>query len=203
MLEVRKIINHPTTSNCYIVYDLAIGKRCLIIDPGSESIDEYVDFISALELEPEYIFLTHEHGDHCWGVNDLREQYPSIKVICSRLCSEAIGNAKRNLSAFLHPGKAFAVQPADIYTEDIGGMLEWSGYNVEFLTTPGHTASSISILIDGSLFTGDAWLKDVATYTKLPTGDVFAQRTTEEKLKMLNYRIVYPGHGDSFVINGK
>ena len=41
-LEIIRIINRPIDSNCYIIFDESINNECVIIDPGSEKIDNLI-----------------------------------------------------------------------------------------------------------------------------------------------------------------
>ena len=72
MLKVERFVNELMTSNCYVVYDEGT-KRCIVIDPGSEKSLREIDFIEAHQLQLDYIIISHEHTDHNWGVNSLRE----------------------------------------------------------------------------------------------------------------------------------
>ena len=44
----------------------------MVIDPGGE-VDKIIEMINTLSGKLKYIFLTHCHGDHIAGVNELRE----------------------------------------------------------------------------------------------------------------------------------
>ena len=79
-LEIKRIVNEPLGSNCYILYNLEHSKQCLMIDPGGSNIEDYIDFLSVRNLTLEWIILTHEHHDHSWSVNVLKEQYCGVKV---------------------------------------------------------------------------------------------------------------------------
>ncbi len=197
-LEIKRIVNEPMGSNCYILYNLEHSKRCLMIDPGGSNMEDYIDFMSALNLTPEWIILTHEHHDHCWSVNMLKEQYCDLKVLCSSICSERMGRATKNLSAFDERCKPFVVAPADRIIDE--GVFEWNGYSFEIVPTPGHTASSISIIVGKNIFTGDEWIKDTPTFTKFPTGSAEQQVSTEAYLHSLHGFTAYGGHGDFFEI---
>lgn len=61
MLEVNRFLNNPVDSNCFVIYDKAIGADCLIVDPGSKDNKELFAFLDKERLEPQYIILTHEH----------------------------------------------------------------------------------------------------------------------------------------------
>lgn len=197
-LRVRQIVNNPVQSNCFIVYDPFKYEDCIVIDPGSNDNSHVEFFLSSCGLKPSYIIITHEHFDHCWGVDKIRGIYGS-KLICSSVCSDRIQDAKKNLSLF-YDQKGFEINAANYIISELGNKLEWHDNPIIFKETPGHTDSSISIIINNMIFTGDALIKDVRTVTKLLTGSARDQKITEEFFKSLKGKgfIIYPGHGDIF-----
>lgn len=199
MLEVRSFVNTPVTSNCYVLFDKNEGKDCIIVDPGSRDEQELFAFIDEKGLSPKYIILTHEHFDHCWGVNQLIDRY-HIPIICSQLCAEAIKCEKRNCSVFYDNKEAFTINGETISTESIGNVVAFGNHIFHFYNTPGHTDASISLVVDGFLFTGDTLIKDEKTVTKLPTGSVEKLKETFELYTSLqgNSYCVYPGHSAWF-----
>lgn len=203
MLTVQRFVNSPVTSNCYVLYDKEKINDSIIIDPGSNNEDELFDFIEQEVLQPKYIILTHEHFDHCWGVNQLVEKY-HIPIVCSELCAEAIQNVKRNCSVFYDNKEAFTINSEFLSVESLSHVMRFNDNPIQFFQTPGHTEASISFVIEGYLFTGDTLIKDEKTVTKLPTG-------SKERLKesMMLYEqmkgkglVVCPGHGDEFELDG-
>lgn len=200
-IQIKRIKNYPIASNSFIVFD-DISKSCLIIDPGTEDCGELIDYFDKFKLVPEWIILTHEHFDHIWGVNSLKKKF-SVELVCSRSCSEAIMNKKKNMSVFFNQ-IGFEVVPADKTIEELNYNLRWNGYNIEFIETKGHTYGSICIKIENSLFTGDTLIKNLRTVTKLPGGSTsdlkISIKLLSEKFKSKK-PIVYPGHGDCFVLN--
>lgn len=202
MLRVFKLVNTPVTSNCYILYDKEYGKECIIVDPGSKDEAELFGYLEQESLDPKYIILTHEHFDHCWGVNALAAKY-GVPVVCSQLCSEAIKYEKRNCSVFYDNKEAFTSNCVTISIESISKKLTFAGEEIRFFNTPGHTDASICFVVGGNLFTGDTLIKDEKTVTKLPTG-------SKDKLKetLLTFHTlqgqslkVYPGHGEGFELD--
>ena len=197
---IHKIKNLPITSNCYIIYH---GSKCIIVDPGSSSNNEVYEFLKLKNLTPEYIFLTHEHFDHIWGVNDLRSTYLELKVVSSIECSNSIICSKKNLSAF-YKDIDFVCLKSDIVFKD-SFKLFWSGTMFDFFITEGHSLGSICILFNNTLITGDTIILNEKTLTKLP-------KSSESQLKLsflkISEKINFPirilaGHGEDFTINNK
>ena len=94
MLKVERFIIQLMTSNCYIVVD-EDSKHCFCIDPASEKSEREREYIELNDLTLDYIFLTHEHTDHTWGVNALLNQFSMAKVVCSSLCRDALAKEAR------------------------------------------------------------------------------------------------------------
>ncbi|MBO5407314.1 MAG: MBL fold metallo-hydrolase [Bacteroidales bacterium] len=202
MLIIHRIINIPVPSNSYVIFDKAAGRDCIIIDPGTKNNEELIEFLGKENLVPRFIVLTHEHFDHCWGVNHLLEQYQA-PIICSQSCSEAIKSAKRNCSVFYDNRGAFVIISYTLTVERLNFTLNMWGKNVKFYLTPGHTEASICFKIDRYLFTGDTLIKNEKTVTKLPTGSVEKLKESIGLLTGLqgSKLVVYPGHGESFDLN--
>ncbi|MBQ9312829.1 MAG: MBL fold metallo-hydrolase [Bacteroidales bacterium] len=202
MFCIHTIVNQPITSNCFILYDNTIDNNCIIIDPGSKNVGTIVDFIQKTVLIPKYIILTHEHLDHCWGVNSLVERF-YIPVVCSKLCSEAIQNEKRKCSVFYDNKEAFSIHCDTISIESLDFVLSFSDKKVYFFNTPGHTEASICCLVDKCLFTGDTLIKDMKTITKLPTGSAEKLKKSIELFSKMkgNGFTVYPGHEKKFELD--
>lgn len=201
-LDLKRLINSPVDSNCYIIFDREVTDECIVVDPGSESNKMLITEINALQLKPRYIILTHEHYDHCWGVNDLRAKYKELKLICSRICSDAIQESRANYSHYLcKPG--FSISPSDIFLEDINWHFDWNNQQLSFVPAQGHSSAGIFICVGKAIFTGDTVIKDVETITKFKTG---SQKELEKSIKYLESfkgggYLVYPGHGEPFFLD--
>ena len=201
-VSVYAIINHPVTSNCYLIAN-ELNNSCIIVDPGSEHPDAITVEIDRRGLSPEYIFLTHEHFDHIWSVNKLRMLY-SAPVICSTVCSKRISDSKTNLSLFYNQ-VGFVVDEADLVAESIYNEFHWNDETIFFISTPGHSAGSLCIRLDNHLFAGDTLMLGERTVTKLPSGSRSKLLSSINALSdALVYPIVFhPGHGESFVLNDR
>ena len=59
-------------TNCYIIQDEET-KESMVIDPGGE-VDKIIEMLETLQAKIKYILLTHCHGDHIAGVNELKSK---------------------------------------------------------------------------------------------------------------------------------
>ena len=200
MLKVETFINQLMGSNCYMVWDDA-SKRSIVIDPASEKSLKEIDFITNNNLTLDYIFLTHEHTDHTWGVNALIDAFPDAKVICSKKCREALSQSSKAYFQlyFDDPSYEFYVKQVDLTTEDVGWHIDWDGYSVNFIETPGHSVGSVCIVIDNSLFGGDTLMPFKPFIKKRTGGSMEEYRQSINRLlkRCPLSTIVYPGHGES------
>lgn len=202
MLIVERFINELMSSNCYLVYD-EITKRCILIDPASEQSLREIAYIEQNGLILDYIILTHEHTDHTWGVNTLIDKYPGLQVVCSSECANALPKAGRYYFQmyFERNDYEYHVRRVDKEINDDAEM-EWGKHTVRFIHTPGHSAGSMCIEIDGMLFTGDTIMPFKPYLNKR---DSSIEKCQESLLKIQSMyssdTIVYPGHGEQGTLN--
>lgn len=83
--------------------------------------------------------------------------------------------------------------------------LEEKEYNIEefkfkVIFNPGHTSDSVSYLFDNNLFCGDFIFKDSIGRWDLETGNYNELMKSINKIKKYNDLIIYPGHGDSTLL---
>lgn len=200
-VTVKKIQNNPINSNSFVVYDKNVSNNCFVIDPGVKECHDLEEFMATEQLVLAFILLTHEHFDHCWGCNHLQSRY-NIPIVCSQLCAEKVRDHKGNFSVFYKPEIAFDIN-GEIQVIEPGDDIILHGFKMDVISTPGHTDSSISVLIDRHMFTGDALIMGLKTVTKLPGGSKEKDRRTMEYFKSLRGRqiLVHPGHLEEFYID--
>lgn len=73
-MTIKRFINEPVTSNCYVLFDKKKGSDCIVVDPGSKDISPLLSFVEGNHLTAKYIILTHEHFDHCTGADAIVEK---------------------------------------------------------------------------------------------------------------------------------
>lgn len=188
------------TSNCYIVIDEE-SRHCVCIDPGSEESEREITYIDQNGLTLDFIILTHEHTDHTWGVNSLVEHYPKVKVICSEVCKQ---NLKKEFQSYFllyydNRDYKYNVCRVDNTTEDLDEHLLWSGYELKFYSTPGHSMGAICISINEMLFTGDAIMQTKPYVNKRNGSKELFYESRKNVMDIFSPdTIVYPGHGNPF-----
>ena len=193
-------------------YLIKEGGHIVLVDAPSI---ELVNIIRKSGCILDYIFLTHEHCDHLWGLNEIRKML-NPKVVSSSAASLAIGDSRKNRACVHHiyitmrygleaskdctPDKDMICERADIEFEGKFD-IEWFGHKSTFTSTPGHSLGIALLDIDGLyLFPGDTMIKGQSVFTKFEGGSLTAYKEkTLPILKELSPNmIVYPGHGDSF-----
>lgn len=199
-LRVVRFVNIPVPSNAYLVVNEVSG-NCIAVDPGSKEQADMREYISSHSLSLDYILLTHEHFDHCWGVNLLKELFPA-KIVATRLCAEWIQTPMNYFNKlYFDSDEMFYIPTVDILAEDIDWKLKWHDKDINLVEAKGHTNRGMCINISNALFSGDTMIYNTKPFLKKKYG------ASIEDLKETIARIyktidagtmVYPGHGEPF-----
>ena len=202
-------IDPLTDSNCYAIEEKG---HVLIIDPNQK--EKVTQIIREQDWIIDYVILTHEHCDHMQGLNELRRQY-HFQVIAQEKCSKNLANKVKNMSGMMGtylyfkngekqiiPYEPFTCEPAEIIF-DKSYEFSWQDHSFELISIPGHTAGSISILMDEiNLFSGDYLLPSDEDPTIFPGGskedyEKYAKPWMENLKEGLH---IYPGHGKDYIL---
>lgn len=184
------------TSNCYVVYD-DNTLHCIVIDPGSEKSLREIAFIEEKHLMLDYIIMTHEHTDHNWGVNALRERFKSTLLVCSEFCNRVVKKTSRFYFLFYYndPEYRYEIDTADIILSNQEETLDWNGYKIHFLMTPGHSHGSMCIDINNMLFSGDTIMPAKPYFNGRDSNEDEWKKSITNVLRSYNQDILlYPGH---------
>ena len=185
-------------TNCYIVQD-ENSKETMVIDPAGE-IDKIIEMIDILKAKLKYIYLTHCHGDHIGGVQELKEKYGG-KIVIERKDAENILNPDVSLTTYI--GFPNLTIEADARVDD-GDLLHLGDLEFQVLYTPGHTEGGSCLYCESEklLFSGDTLFRGTWGRTDVPTGSFedIINSITKKLMILPDETIVYPGHGKSTMI---
>ena len=204
---IIQIPSDKMDSNSYLLEE---NGHVIIIDAASG--EEVIRRISDEGWTADYLFLTHEHFDHIWYLEELRQRL-AVPVVACRLCSERVQDVKANLSNiadvlyYFKTGivlegrsESFTCRAADQVFEDEYEM-EWQGHRFLFQRLPGHSPASTIITMDGEkVFSGDYLIYGEEEITRLKDGstedyEAFARPVLE---KIPEGTPIYPGHGEIY-----
>ena len=168
--------------NCYVIKGLP-GERNLLIDTGFRRPEcrlALEEGMRQLDIDPEEtdIFLTHLHSDHTGNAPVLQEMGSRILISgidLDILHSESWSRRKKRVLAEGMPEDVlkdvFEHNPAVLYAPPYfdavrlmeGDTLDYGGYRLECLLTPGHTPGHMCLYAKEQrlMFLGDHVLFDI------------------------------------------
>jgi glyoxylase-like metal-dependent hydrolase (beta-lactamase superfamily II) len=148
--------------------------QAVVVDPGPDNERHLHEVLSAAGRVAT-ILLTHGHADHSAG---------------ARTLAELTGAPVRALDRKFRFGAEGLAE---------GDVLAAAGLEIRVWTTPGHTADSLSFLVDDgaspAVLTGDTILGRGTTVVAWPDGDLGAYLRSLRRLAELGPATVLPGHG--------
>ncbi|NMI00812.1 MBL fold metallo-hydrolase [Pseudonocardia sp. K10HN5] len=151
-------------------------EECVVVDPGEDD-EDHLRRVAA-QGPVTQVLLTHHHHDHAGG---------------ARRFAELVGAPVRALDPSLVLGSEALAH---------GDVVEAAGLEIKVLATPGHTADSISFVLDGpgnersTVLTGDTILGRGTTVIAHPDGSLGPYLDSLRRLAALpTGTAVLPGHG--------
>lgn len=195
-LKIDTWVGDPT--NCYIILD-ENSKEIMVIDPAGE-VDKIEEMIKILNGKLKYIYLTHCHGDHIAGVNELKRRCGG-KILIHRFDSEGLNNPEINLCPYI--GMENIGLEADSRIDD-NDLIHLGNLEFKIIHTPGHTKGGTSLYCESEkcLFSGDTLFRGTWGRTDLPTSnrEEIMDSITNKLMTLPDETIVYPGHGKMTMI---
>jgi len=201
-------------TNCFLVPS---GRGYLLLDTGVPGKSDVLwEFLRERSIDPReirLIVLTHAHFDHAGNAFEVKAR-TGAELLVHKCEIEALMKGKTEIppglgtwGGFLfrflsHLDTSFSPVEPDIYIEGDFDLSELD-FPGRIIHTPGHTAGSITLLLDkGEAFVGDLLMSGPPLRLS-PGLPVFAESREEvinslKKLRDLGAKTLYPAHGKPF-----
>jgi len=198
------------TVNCYLI---KTDTSYILIDTGCSNkrteLEKELERACCKPGNLKLIVLTHGDFDHTGNASHIREKF-GAKIVMHyddsgmverrnmfwnrRKGNILLGMIARILFRF---GKKERFKP-DLYIDEGYDLSEY-GFDAKVLHIPGHSKGSIGILTaNGDLFCGDLFENKDKPVLSSIMDDLTTANASVEKLKSLEIKTVYPGHGGPF-----
>jgi glyoxylase-like metal-dependent hydrolase (beta-lactamase superfamily II) len=193
---VRRVIagnGGPMTFTGTCTYIVGRG-RVAIIDPGPDDPAHVARLLAAVASETVTdIVVTHTHRDHS----------PAVPAVKAATGARIVGCGPHRAARELALGE---VNPLDAaadrtYAPDLlmrdGDHVSGPGWTLTAVDTPGHTANHVAFALaeEASLFSGDHVMAWSTSIVAPPDGSMAAYMASIEKLRGMEHRLYWPGHG--------
>lgn len=167
----RQLFDAETWTYTYLLIDDE-SREAIIIDPVREHIERDLTLINELGVKLKHILETHVHADHVTSAGQLSERTGAVTAASAQ-------------------GAACVQRPLDHGQEITVGSIR-----VKALKTPGHTQDSLSYVVPGHVFTGDALLIRGTGRTDFQNGDSnqLYDSITKVLFALPDDTHVWPGH---------
>jgi hydroxyacylglutathione hydrolase len=200
--------------NCYLVKS-TVG--CILIDTGISTkrfkLEKELERVGCKTEDVNLIVLTHGDHDHAGNCQYLNKKY-GIKIAMHNGDSGMVERGDMNWNRKANPDKIsilfkmisflfsrsikFDTFKPDMYIED-GYDFSVHGVDAKVVHIPGHSMGSIGILTtDGDFICGDLLINIGKPSLHFAISDINEANSSVEKLKPLEIKTVYPGHGKPF-----
>ncbi len=192
----RLLANNPGPFTFKGTVSYIIGRgRVAILDPGPDDAAHVSALLNAVRGEEvTHIFVTHTHRDHS----------PAVRPVKAATGATVLAEGPHRSARPLHIGEANPLDASadhafapDVALKD-GEVVAGSGWTMEALTTPGHTANHMAFALReaNAIFVGDHVMGWSTTIVAPPDGAMSDYMSSLDKLARRPEPLYLPGHGD-------
>ena len=179
-------------TNGYLFWDEETHEA-FFIDPGGKT-EDVINFLGGHDLKLTMVLLTHGHIDHIAGIHEF---VPFVKDNIYIGSKDAF--MLRKPSAALQNLLGVHCTGLENFNElHDGQVIDFPGYTIKVMETPGHTEGSVITDKDGHkvLISGDTLFAQSVGRTDLDGGDEIKLESSLRRLAELPDGLhVLPGHG--------
>ena len=169
--------NQTLTVNHYLLVD-PITKISLLFDTGTNA-TKTLNYLKSNSLLLSAIFITHQHKDHVWALDEFTKAYPEADIYASKASNDSRYSF-------------------NIIKEN--NLYKFGSFEIEAYKTSGHTEDGMSFKVTGNsnniMFVGDAIFAHSQGGTN--SRKAYLQAITMNCLSILSQpddTILAPGHG--------
>jgi glyoxylase-like metal-dependent hydrolase (beta-lactamase superfamily II) len=180
--------DNPFGTNCWLA--AADGSPdAVVVDPGFTP-ERLLALLGRAGKRPVAVLATHGHFDHIG----------SAAAVCRAGVPLYIHEEDRAaLTDHQAWGAGYPAPPVpveDVRTVVDGDVLEFAGFSIEVMHTPGHTPGSVCFATDGFVFSGDLVFKGAIGRSDFPNSSAEdMEKSLKRFLTLADPLPVYPGHG--------
>lgn len=201
-IRVECVVDSVFDENAYIISEQP-GGRCWIVDPSfPPQPDRIAGLIREQGLTPAAILITHAHGDHIVGIDDVASRYEGLGLAMAAAEADFLVDPGKNLSAAF--GLDVTIQMAPTRLLVPGDVLTLDTVQCKVLDVSGHSPGSLAFYCEAGKFviTGDALFAGSIGRTDLAgcSEARLLKNIRDHLVSLPDDVIVYPGHGPSSTI---
>lgn len=191
---IETLVVGQLQTNCYLVFDKET-RKAVIIDPGDD-VEFITQKIKDLDLEPQFILVTHGHFDHILGVLELKLTF-KIPFLAHKKDEFLIKRASKTADYFVK-GESNLTPKIDKYIKEGDQIVFGKKGELRVVETPGHSPGGVVFLTEGVCFSGDTLFKQAIGRTDYSYGSSKDLLESLKKIfKLPKETIIYPGHGEA------
>ncbi len=190
-MEIETIVVSMFETNCYLAYD-SKTKEGVIIDPGDEA-ERIIKKIEDIGMMPKFLLLTHGHGDHIGGVNDILEKY-KIPLYAGKGEEVLLDSSEKNMSGSI--GAPVTCPMPERLLAD-GDIIEFGSIKLAVIQTPGHSPGGVCYHSEDILYCGDTLFYGSIGRTDFPgcSHEQLIDSIIRKLMVLPDETVCYPGHG--------
>jgi glyoxylase-like metal-dependent hydrolase (beta-lactamase superfamily II) len=142
----------------------------VIVDPGPDDVEHLQRVAGAGKVA--VVLISHRHEDHTGGIDQI------VELTGAPVRSVGSGFL-RGMGGHLYDGE----------------VIDAAGLRITVMATPGHTADSVSFVLEDAVLTADTVLGRGTTVIDNEDGSLRDYMESLRRLRGLGARAVLPGHG--------